>query len=82
MIMKAVFDINKNLLDDNDIGGPRANVWKEHGDELNKRPRNIYQHQQRYILPTLVRYQAGVLDVDFKETLINYLVEKKHYVCT
>jgi len=23
-----------------------------------------------------VRYQAGVLDVDFKETLINYLVEK------
>ena len=52
-----------------------ANVWKELGDELNKRPANIYLHWQRYIHPTLVRYEAGVLDVDFKERLLNYMVD-------
>ena len=73
-IMKAVFDDNKNVLEDNNIG-PSADVWKEFCDELNKRPRNIYLHWQRYIHPTLVRYEAGVLVVDFKETLINYMVD-------
>ena len=71
--MKAVFDVNKNVLEDNNIG-PSADVWKELGDELNKRPNNIYLHWNDYIHPTLVRYEAGVLDVDFKERLINYMV--------
>ena len=73
-IMKAVFDVNKNVLEDNNIV-PSADVWKELGDELNKRPQNIYCHWREYIHPTLVRYEAGVLFVDFKETLINYMVD-------
>ena len=72
--MKAVFDVNKNVLEDNNIV-PSADVWKELGDELNKRPQNIYCHCHKYIHPTLVRFEAGVLDVDFKETLINYMVD-------
>jgi len=43
-IMKAEFDVNKNVLVDNDIG-TTAEVWNELG--------NFYKHWHRYIHPTL-----------------------------
>ena len=74
--MKALFSINKNTLKENDFGSTAtADVWKQLGDDLNRRPCNIYYHWKLYIHPTLVRYESGVLDVDFKEPLINYLVD-------
>jgi len=73
-MMKVVFAINKNALVDNQIKAS-ADVWKKLGEVLNKRPYNIYQHWMNFIHPTLVRYEAGVLDVDFRELLINYLVD-------
>lgn len=73
--MKALFSINKNALKENNFG-PTANVWKRLGDDLNKRPKYIYDHWRCYIHPTLVRYEAGVvMDANFRETLINYLVD-------
>ena len=73
-IMNAVFAINKNALEENKLGST-ADVWIKLGEVLNKRPYNIYQHWIDYIHPTLVKHEAGVLDVDFRELLINYLVE-------
>ena len=58
-IMKAVFDVNKNVLEDNNIG-PSADVWKELGVELNKRPHNIYNHWLDYIHPTLVFWMLTI----------------------
>merc|ERR1712126_704021 len=73
-IMKAVFAINKNALEENKLGST-ADVWIKLGEVLNKRPYNIYQHWIDYIHLTLVKHEAGVLDVDFRELLINYLVD-------
>jgi len=74
LIMEALFSLNKNILKENNhsVG---ADVWNKLGKELNKRPANIHHHWNNFVHPTLVRYEAGVLDNDIREVFFDYLVD-------
>merc|ERR1739844_560545 len=49
--------------------------WDDIGAKLNRKPKNVYKHWISVIKPVLTRHIAGVLDVDFKPILIDYMVE-------
>jgi len=74
-IMKAVFKTNKNALSNSDDVTVTANIWEELAKELNRPPRNVHFHWQEFIQPLLTRYEAGVLDVDFKTPLLEYCIK-------
>ena len=72
-IMKAVFNYHGNDL--TQIKSRYSDVFQQLGEKLNKRPFNVYCHCKNFILPNLKKYEAGVLDVDFKKLLIDYCVD-------
>merc|ERR1739844_453739 len=49
--------------------------WDDIGAKLNRKPLNVYKRWVNVIQPVLTRHIAGVLDVDFKPILIDYMVE-------
>jgi len=74
-IMKAVFKTNGNALSNSDDVTETANIWDELAKELNRPPRILYFHWRNFIQPLLTRYEAGVLDVDFKTPLLEYCIK-------
>ena len=75
-IMKAVFDVNKNVLKGKKMT-TTADVWKQLSVDLDRSPANICCHWNDFILKTLLRHQSDVLHIDFREQLIEYCVENK-----
>jgi len=74
-IMKAVFKTNKNALSNSDDVTETAIIWDELAQELDRRPKYVHYHWQFFIQPLLTRYEAGVLDVDFKILLLEYCMK-------
>jgi len=74
-IMKDVFKTNKNALSNSDDVTERAIIWDELAQELNRPPKYVYRHWLDIIRPLLTRYEAGVLDVDFKIPLLEYCIK-------
>ena len=72
LIMKAVFKLDENALDN--VLGVSQNVWNVLGEKLNRRPKNIYSHWGTFIQPHLVRYNAGVHEDDIMDKLVDYCV--------
>jgi len=70
--MKAVFKTNENALSNSDDLQFTAIIWDELAQELNRPPKNIYDHWLFFIQPLLIRYEACVLEVDFKIPLLEY----------
>ena len=73
-ILEALFDSFGHNLNDIKITNKNI-VWKQLGEKFNRRPNNIYNHWYQFILPHLIHYEAGVMEVDFKESLIDYCVD-------
>ena len=71
-VMKAVFKTNENALSNSDDLQFTAIIWDELAQELNRPPKNIYDHWLFFVQPLLIRYDAGVLEVDFKIPLLEY----------
>ena len=74
-IMKAVFKTNKNVLSNSDDVTETAIIWDELAQELNRPPKYVHRHWLDIIRPLLTRYEAGVLDVDFKIPLLEYCIK-------
>ena len=74
-IMKAVFKTNKKSLYNSDDVTTTAIIWDELAQELNRPAKHVYYHWLFFIQPLLTRYEAGVLDVDFKIPLLEYCVK-------
>jgi len=74
-IMKAVFKTNKNALFNSDDVTVRAIILDEIAQELNRPPKVVYHHWLHVIQPLLTRYEAGVLEVDFKIPLLEYCIK-------
>jgi len=75
-IIKTVFQKNKNALANTDdpLYGT-ANIWNELAQDLNRPPKNVIDHWLFILQPLLTRYEAGVLEVDFKIPLLEYCIE-------
>ena len=74
-IMKAVFKTNKNALSNSDDVTETAIIWDELAQELNRPPKCVHRHWLDIIQPLFTRYEAGVLDVDFKIPLLEYCIK-------
>jgi len=74
-IMKAVFKTNRNALSNSDDVTESAIIWDELAQELNRPPKIVHQHWLYIIQPLLTRYEAGVLEVDFKIPLLEYCIK-------
>ena len=75
MIMKSVFEAVDNALEI--AVGNTHEVWVKLGEQLDRRPRNVYEHWRQYIHPHLTRYNAGVHEDDIKDKLVDYCVKKR-----
>jgi len=71
-IIKAVFETNKNALSNSDDVQFTAIIWDELAQELNRPPKILHEHWLNCIQPLLTRYEAGVLEVNFKIPLLEY----------
>ena len=73
-IIRKVLEVEETEVKDIKLG-TSAEVWQQLGDDLSRNPLNIYKHWVRFLQPTLTRYEAGVLDIDFRELLIDHFVD-------
>jgi len=73
IILREVFTVNRDILEDGTI---TEEDWKMIGGKLERYSRNVYLHWNVVLKPMLLRHHAGIVNVDIREALINYLVEK------
>ena len=73
MIMKSVFELDDNALEN--VLGNTHEVWVKLGEQLDRRPNNVYNHWKGYIQPHLTRYNAGVHEDDIRDKLVDYCVK-------
>jgi len=71
-ILTLVFNINKSVLRDGNIG---KEDWENIAKELMRSRDSVYKHWHYLLLPLLKRYHAGTLMVDVREVLVNHMVE-------
>ena len=74
IILEAIFNHNKNGANLSKVDNE---ILEKLSEVLKRKPRSIQKHWSCALQPILTRYEAGVLDVDFRHVLINYCVEKK-----
>jgi len=72
-ILKEVFSLHKNILKGETLS---INNWEHIATKLHRNHYYLYNHWRLVLHPMLTRYQAGTLHVDFREVLINHLVEQ------
>ena len=72
LIIKSVFACNENVLND---GMVLSSVWENIGQQLNRKPRNVYTHWITLIHPLLLRFHSGTLEIDYFEVLILYMLK-------
>ena len=73
MIMKSVFELDDNALEN--VLGNTHEVWVKLGEQLDRRPNNVYNHWKGYIQPHLTRYNVGVHEDDIRDKLVDYCVK-------
>jgi len=71
-VLDHVFAANKNAL----YEPVPSNVWTELANCLNRPHFNVYNHWFQTLQPLLTRYEAGVLDKNFKLLLLQYCISK------
>ena len=73
ILLREVFTVNRDILGDGTI---TEEDWKMIGGKLERYSWNVYVHWNIALKPILLRHHVGIVNVDIKEALINYLVEK------
>jgi len=73
-VLDHVYAINNNALSE-DFTIP-SNVWHELSNCLNRPRYHVFMHWLARLQPLLTRYEAGVLEVDFKIPLLKYCISK------
>ena len=71
-ILETILSNNINALDSYVID---KGILENLSEVLQRKPRNISTHWICELQPILTRYEANVLDVDFRHVLINYCVD-------
>ena len=72
-IILALFQKNKNA--QNQYYVPDDIVWKNLSKKLHRTPLNIYYHWEGVIRPSILMFENGMENVDFRPILIDYFVE-------
>ena len=71
--MTAVFQDNNDAL--NQLYFPSDPLWDHLGRKLNRLPIGIYRHWEDVIRATLLMYEHGMENVDYRVILVDYFVE-------
>ena len=72
-IMLALFQKNKNA--QNQYSVQDDIVWENLSKILHRTPHNIYKHWEGVIRPSILMFENGMENVDFRPILIDYFVE-------
>ena len=72
-IMTSVFQDKKDALDQSYL--PSDHLWDQLGRKLNRPPFGIYRHWEIVIRATLLMYEHGMENVDYRVMLVDYFVE-------
>ena len=72
-IMLTLFQENKNAQNQHYV--QYDIVWKNLSKKLNRTPYNIYHHWEGVIRPSILMFENGMENVDFRPILIDYFVE-------
>jgi len=73
VIMLTLFQKNKNA--QNQYYVPDDIVWENLSKKLNRTPLSIYHHWEGVIRPSILMFENGMENVDFRPILIDYFVE-------
>ena len=73
-IMKIIVKQNENAIKHHyTLTDP---IWTEIGIQLNRCPRNIYDHWEEDIKPRILQFENKIENEDIRHVLIDYFVEK------
>jgi len=73
-VMDHLFEVNKQALYDAENLRYSSEVWVQLANSLNRPYFLVFDHWLERLQPILRRYEAGVLDVDFKIPLLEYCI--------
>ena len=71
-ILEKILSLRDGMGDNKSVS---SDVFDALGAELNRNPNSVQLHWTQIIHPLITRYEADVLDLDFRFILIDYLVE-------
>jgi len=75
-VLDHVFAANKNALLDTEDINITSNVWSQLANNLKRPYTNVYIHWTGRLQPLLTRYEANVLDVDFRIPLLQHCISE------
>jgi len=75
-VLDHVFAANKNALLDAEYINVTSNVWSQLANNLKRPYINVYNHWTGRLQPLLTRYEANVLDVDFRIPLLQHCISE------
>merc|ERR1719342_1447757 len=73
-VMDHLFEANKKALYDAENLGYSSEVWVQLANSLNRPYALVFDHWRVRLQPILRRYEAGVLDMDFRIPLLEYCI--------
>ena len=73
--MNLVFEVNKKALFDAENIRQTSEIWAQLANDLNRIDVRVFYHWLFVLQPFLRRYEAGVLDVDFRIPLLEYCIK-------
>ena len=73
-IMNTIFKQNENAL--KHYYTLSDQLWTELGIQLNRRPRNIFDHWEAFIKPRIIQFENKIEIKDIRPVLIDYFLEK------
>jgi len=73
-VMDHLFESNKKALFESENLGITSEVWVELANNLKRPDHYVYYHWFKVLQPILRRYEAGVLDVNFRIPLLEYCI--------
>ena len=73
-VMDHLFEANKKALFDAQNLGITSEIWVKLANSLNRPNVRVYFHWMERLQPILRKYEAGVLDMDFRIPLLEYCI--------
>jgi len=73
-VMDHLFEANKKALFDAQNLGITSEIWVQLANSLNRPNARVYFHWMERLQPILRKYEAGVLDMDFRIPLLEYCI--------
>ena len=74
-VMDHLFEVNKKALFEAENLKITSEVWVQLANYLNRPYIIVFNHWSRCLQPILRKYEAGVLDVDFRIPLLEYCIK-------